>query len=130
MLSNVLEPKPSENKLRSTPYSWMNFMPEQLVYDKETEGFVRFRSMFEMPKWDGVDEGEITHVVDREYERIDRLAAEYWGIDRQEMYWVIAARNNLDLYDVGVYRGQKLKIPAKDWVDNYFFTQSNSFGRR
>ena len=128
--NNNIEPNPSKGRLRAGNYSWMNFMPEQLEYDKETESMVRFRGMFEMPNWDGVEDGEITHIVETEWERLDNLAAIYWGVDRQEMYWIIAARNNLDLYDVDLYRGRAIKIPSATWVDNKFFTQSNNFERK
>lgn len=123
-MSNRIEPNPSKNKLRANPYSWMNFMPEHLAYDAETDSMVRFRGMFEMPSWEGVEEGEVTHVIDTEWERLDKLAMLYWGEERREMYWVIAARNNLDLYDVQLYSGRKLKIPSVTWIERKFFSQA------
>jgi hypothetical protein len=120
------DPNPRRNMLRSSRYSFMNFMPEQLVYDQEAQSTIRFRSMFEMPSWEGVEEDEITHVIDNANERLDKLAALYWGFDRQELYWVIAARNNLDLPDVQLYMGRKIKIPSKGWVDTYFLPQARS----
>jgi hypothetical protein len=124
------DPNPRRNLLKCSRYSFMNFMPEQLIYDKEAQGTIRFRAMFEMPSWEGVEESEITHVVDTANERLDKLAAQYWGFDRQEMYWVIAARNNLDLPDVQLYAGRKLKIPSKSWIDTYFLNQARNYIQR
>ena len=108
----------------------MNFMPEQLIYDKAEQGLVRFRAMFEMPSWDGVAEGEKTIVIEDPNDRLDKIAAREWGAERQELYWVIAARNHLDLPDVQLYKGKKLKIPSKAWVDTKLLPQSQLFVER
>jgi len=125
-----VEPNPRRNILKAGPLSFMNFMPEQLVYDKGEDGLVRFRSMFEMPNWDGVEEDEITYVVDSGNDRLDKIAAAFWGVDRQEMYWIIAARNNLDLPDSQLYKGRKLKVPSRGWIDNRFLPQSQEYLER
>jgi hypothetical protein len=105
-------------------------MPEQLAYDKDAGGLVRWRAMFEMPNWEGVTEDEITHVIDSSSERLDKLAYRYWGEERQELYWVIAARNSLDLPDVELYEGRKIKIPSKQWIDNKFLPQMQKYRSR
>jgi hypothetical protein len=124
------EPKPRKNTLKARPYSFMNFMPEQLIYDKDTEQLVRFRMMFEMPNWDGVEEEERTYIVEDPNDRLDKMAARFWGIDRQELYWVIAARNNLDLPDVSIRKGTRLKIPSKNWIDSKLLAQVSNYIER
>lgn len=126
-MTTGVEPNPRKNVLKARPLSFMNFMPEQLAYDKEAGGLVRFRSMFEMPNWDGVEVEEITYIVDSANDRLDKIAARFWGSDRQEMYWIIAARNNLDLPDTQLYKGRKLKIPSRGWIDNKFLPQAQEY---
>jgi len=108
----------------------MLFMPEQLVHDKESGDLIRFRAMFEMPNWDGVEEDEVTISIDDPDARLDKLAAQHWGSDRQELFWVIAARNNLDLPDVQLYKGRKLKIPSRAWIDNKLLPQAEKYLER
>lgn len=129
-MSTGIDPNPKKNMLRSGPFSPMPFMPEQLIYDKESGGPVRFRSMFEMPNWDGVEEDELTYVVDNDSARLDNIAEEAWGQERQPLYWVIAARNNLDLPDVQLYKGRVLKIPSKNWIETKLLPQSKRYLER
>lgn len=121
---------PRRNLLKARPYSYMGFMPEELVFDKETGSIVRFRRMFEMPNWDGVEENETTFIVEDPLDRLDKIAARFWGSDRQELYWVIAARNNMDLPDAHIRKGIRLKIPSKAWVDEHFLPQSQGYIER
>ena len=129
-MTKGVDPNPKRNLLQAGPFSQMNFMPEQLVFDKESDGPVRFRATFEMPNWDGVEEDEFTYVVDGPDARLDKIAAAFWGIDRQELYWVIAARNNLDLPDVQLYKGKYLKIPSRNWIDTYLLPQAQNYIER
>lgn len=122
--------KPRKNLLKAGPFSYMNFMPEQLIYDKELQGLVRFRAMFEMPNWDGVENDEFTYIISGSSERLDKIAARFWGIDRQELYWVIAARNKLDLPDVELYKGRYIKIPSRNWIDTYLLPQTQDYIER
>lgn len=108
----------------------MNFMPEELVFDKETNSLVRFRRMFEMPNWDGVEEEEFTFVVEDPEDRLDKMAARFWGTERQELFWVIAARNSMDLPDANIRKGVRLKIPSKAWIDEYFLPQAQNYIER
>ena len=126
----MAEPNPSKNLLSATPFSFMNFQPEQLIFDKEQDGLVRFRAMFEMPNWEGVEEDEFTYVVEGPDERLDKIASRFWGEERQSMYWVIAARNNLDLPDVQLGKSDKLKIPSKNWIDTKFMPQAQKYIER
>jgi len=125
-----VEPNPKRNVLKSAPFSFMPFMPEQLVFDKAEDGLVRFRAMFEMPNWDGVEADEITFVVDDPNDRVDKIAARFWGNERQGLYWVISARNHLDLPDVQLYRGLKLKIPSKNWIETKLLPQAQKYLER
>ena len=124
------DPNPKKNLLRASTFSYMNFMPEQLIYDKEKNNLIRFRSMFEMPNWDGVEDGEFSYIISGQNERLDKIAAKFWGIDKQELYWVIAARNNLDLPDVQLYQGRTIKIPSKSWIDTYLLPQTQDYIER
>lgn len=121
----MTEPIPRKNTLKARPYSFMNFMPEQLIYDKETDQLIRFRTMFYMPNWDGVEVEERTYIVEDPDDRLDKMAARFWGVDRQELYWVIAARNNLDLPDASIRKGTRLKIPSINWIDTKLLPQVN-----
>ena len=118
------DPKPKKGLLRSGSFSPMKFMAEQLIFDSETDSFVRFFGSFQMPKWDGVESSEIDHVIEGSAERLDKLANYYYS-GRVELWWVIAARNNLDLHDVSLYQGMRLKIPSQTWVDSYLLKQSS-----
>lgn len=129
-MATGIDPNPRKNLLRAGPFSYMNFMPEQLIYDKELQGLVRFRAMFEMPNWDGVEDDEFTYIISSSDERLDKIAARFWGIDRQELYWVIAARNKLDLPDVELYKGRSIKIPSRNWIDTYLLPQTQDYIER
>lgn len=124
------DPDPRRNVLTATPYSFMNFMPEQLAFDKESQTLIRWRAMFEMPDWTGVEDEETTFIIESSDDRLDKIAARFWGSDRQSMYWIIAARNHLDLPDVQLYKGRKLKIPSKNWIDTKFLPQAQRYLER
>jgi hypothetical protein len=129
-MAKGVDPNPRKNLLKAGPFSYMNFMPEQLIYDKELQGLVRFRAMFEMPNWDGVENDEFLYIISSSEERLDKIAARFWGIDRQELYWVIAARNRLDLPDVELYKGRSIKIPSRSWIDTYLLPQTQDYIER
>ncbi len=118
------EPYPRKNVLKASPLSFMNFMPEQYLFDKEQDGLVRFRAMFEMPNWDGVEEGEVTYVIEGPDERLDKIAVLFWGSAKKELYWVLAARNGLDLADVQLYKGRKIKVPSINWIETNLLPQT------
>jgi len=101
----------------------MKFMAEQLIFDKEKDSLVRFYGPFQMPNWDGVEDAEFEHVVEGTSERLEKIAATYYD-NRYELWWVIAARNNMDLPDVNLYQGRRLKIPHPEWVDTVLLKQA------
>ncbi len=117
------DPTPRKGLLRATGGSTMNFMAEELVHDSEEDSLIRFRGMFQMPNWDGVEENEEDYLVDSPWARVDKIAAAYY--DDPELKWVIVARNHLDLPSAQLYKGQVLKIPKKEWVETVLLPQSN-----
>jgi hypothetical protein len=121
---------PKKNVLTYGPYSFMAFQPEQVDFDKETMNYIRFRSMFEMPNWDGVENEEEVIIIEDPNDRLDKIASRMWGVDRRYMYWIIAARNNLDLPDVQLYKGLTLKIPSKNWIDSKLLPQARKMSVR
>lgn len=128
MASRDADPQPRENLLTSPPNSSMQFMREYLVYDLEMESLVRFRGPFIMPNWSGVEDNEADYVVQDSWIALYHIAQEYYG--DSNLKWVIAARNNLDLPDVQLYKGKRLKIPNKDWVDEKLLTQGNALRKQ
>jgi hypothetical protein len=99
----------------------MRFMDEEVIWDSETGSSVRFRRPFEMPSWDGVTDNEVEYIVSDSWMRIDILARHFYG--NEEMGWIIAARNNMDLPDVELYPGRSLKIPTRSWVERTLLRQ-------
>lgn len=122
------DPQPRENVLRAGVHSPMKFMEEHLVFDKEMDSLVRFRGPFIMPDWTGVEDNEVDYVVENDWMRTDILASRYY--QDEELKWVINARNSLDLPDVQLYKGRKMKIPNKDWVDTVLLPQYRSLVER
>lgn len=122
MASRDEDPNPRENLLKSGANSPMQFMKEYLIHDSELSSLVRFRGPFIMPDWSGVEENESDYVVQESWEKIQYIANDVYG--DVMLMWVIAARNDLDLPDVQLHRGMKLKIPNKDWVEDNLLTQS------
>jgi hypothetical protein len=118
------DPNPRQNLLKASPSSPMKFMQEELVYDPDVDGLVRFRNIFEMPKWDGVEDNEGEYEVDDSWIRLDILANRYYG--DPTLWWVIAARNHIDLPTAQLYRGRVLRIPSHDWVQTILLPQSLS----
>lgn len=109
---------------RRTPVktaSWRNLMPEYEVYDSVSGGLVRFYGPFEMPDFSGSEQDEIVESVNDVNIRLDTMANRYYG--DAALWWVIAARNNLDVPDAMIYKGMVLKVPSKRWV------QDNLLGR-
>jgi len=116
------DPEPRENLLTSERGSPMQFMKEYLVFDSERDSLVRFRGPFIMPDWTGVEDNESDYVVTESWTALYHIANEYYG-DTLKM-WVIAARNHLDLPDAQLYKGMRLKIPNREWVENKLLIQA------
>ena len=122
------DPEPRKNLLKAGVHSPMKFMQEELVFDLDRDSLVRFRGMFIMPDWTGVEDNETDYVVENEWMRTDILAFDEYG--DEELKWVINARNHLDLPDVQLYKGRRLKIPNKDWVESKLLPQFNKLVER
>jgi hypothetical protein len=127
-MAKAPDPQPRTNVLTAGVYSPMKFMQEELIFDVERDSLVRFRGMFIMPNWDGVEDNETDYEVENEWMRCDILAGRYYGDEK--LKWVIAARNSLDLPDVQLYKGRKMKIPNKDWVDEVLLPQFKTLVER
>ena len=110
-----------ERVLTATSGSPMRFMHEYVIWDSEMESHVRFRAPFVMPNWDGVTDNEDDYIIENTWIRIDILAKRAYG--SEELGWVISARNDLDLPDVQLYLGRRIKIPRRDWVERKLLTQ-------
>lgn len=121
----IIDLKPSKNILTAGPYSWMNFCPEEVMYDNEKDSLIRFRDIFIMPDWTGVEDNEYDYLVDKPQVSLANIAAIYWGEERQSLWWVIAARNDMDLPMVQAYKGRLLKIPSRQWIDDKLLPQAS-----
>lgn len=111
----------SKKILTASINSWMQFMREENIHDSYVDSYVRFRGEMIVPNWDGVEDNEFDYVVDNPNERLDTLANIFYNdVSR---WWVIAMRNKLDLPDIQIHSGLKLKIPNKDWVDSVLTPQ-------
>ena len=115
-MPNAVAPDPKKNILLAGISSRMQFMREESIHDSEMDSYVRFRGSFIVPNWDGVEENEIEYVIDNDNERTDKLANLFYK--DVALGWIIAIRNHLDLPDIQLYKGLRLKIPKKDWVDS------------
>jgi len=124
----AVDPKPRENLLQSPDNSRMQFMKEYLIYDSENESYIRFRGMYIMPNWDGVEENEFDYVVEHSWTTLYQIAVEFYG--DPVLMDVIAARNHMDLPDIQIYRGQVLKIPSKSWVRDKLLPQGGVLRRQ
>ena len=98
--------------------SWTQFAQEYFLYDTEVSSKVRFLGAFEMPSFDDVINNEIEYEVDSSWVRLTHIANSMYG--DEAFWWVIAARNGLDLPDADLYEGMKLKIPTKSYVMTKF----------
>lgn len=107
--------------LTATAGSPMRFQAETVIWDAEAGAPVRFRQPFVMPNWNGVTDNETDYIVADPWMRCDILAKRAYG--SEELWWVIAARNDMDLPDVQLYLGRRLKIPQRAWVERTLLRQ-------
>jgi hypothetical protein len=119
-----VEPQVRKKVFSEKAHSPMRFMEEHVVFDQERDALVRFRGMFTMPDWFGVEDNEDDYIVEDSWMRLDILAKRYYN--DEELWWVIAARNHIDLPDAQMYKGRRLKIPRKDWVDRKLLPQAKN----
>lgn len=94
----------------------LKWMEEFSLYDSETAQYVRCFGMFEPPDLSGAAATETTIVIDNPEERLDKLAKKWLGDER--LWWVIALYNNFDLYEEDLYRGLRVNIPDRQWVQD------------
>ena len=85
----------------------MNFMDQEESEIGNSGVFVTFLGSFNPPNFpDSI--GDIDYTVQTR-DRLDKLALKYY--DDQELFWVIAVRNNLDLPDANLNAGMRIVIP-------------------
>jgi len=106
--------EPRKKLIKPGVLSWMNYMVEEVVFDRDKMSFVRFLNRFVLPNFTGVEQDEFEYVCQSEWERLDKLAKTYYGDER--LWWVIAARNQMELPDASIYKGRLLKIPSSRFV--------------
>jgi len=105
---------PRKKLIKPEVSSWLNYMVEEVVFDLDRSSFVRFLNRFVEPDFSGVEKDEREYVCQTEWERLDKIAYNYYG--NEKLWWVIAARNGMDLPDSSLYKGRLLKIPAPGFV--------------
>ncbi len=94
-------------KIRVPPSSPMKFMPIEESEIGDTGVIVTFLGFFDPPEFpDSI--GDIDHTVE-DLDRLDSLALDFY--DEQELFWVIAVRNNIDLPDADLNAGDRIIIP-------------------
>lgn len=106
--------EPRKKLINPNVLSWMNYMKEEVIYDRDKSAFVRFLNRFVFPNFSGAEQDEFEYVCQSNWERLDKLAKKYYGDER--LWWVIAARNGLELPDQSLYKGRKVMIPSADFV--------------
>lgn len=121
MTDRTADPLPRENLLKLNNNTPMQFMKEYLVYDSDVNSLIRFLGPFIMPNWNGVEDNEFDYVIQNSWTTLYQIANEVYNDPL--LQWVIASRNHLDLPDVQLYKGKRLKIPNRDWVESYLLPQ-------
>jgi nucleoid-associated protein YgaU len=117
MATTTTSPTPAAQVLSAPLASPCRRCAEAVAYDSETEAYVRWREPFVPPALPGVENAEVEVVVEGHTLRLDQLAREHYG--DEALWWVLALRNDLDLPDNEVYPGQRLRVPAPDYVRRY-----------
>jgi len=87
---------------------------EEWVYDSEGANYVRFLGPLPTVAFADVEGNELTVVIEDRSQRLDTLAQTYYA--DPALWWVIAARNELDLPDQDLYPGMTLYVPTLDYV--------------
>ncbi len=122
------DPSPKKKAMRAKPNSPLSFMREHVVFDSEVDNVVRFWGQFMMPDFTGVEGNEEDYIIDSEYETLWKIAFVYYG--DESLWWVIAARNTLDLPDAQLFQGRKIKVPSKRFVETQLLSQFKDTGEQ
>jgi hypothetical protein len=89
-----------------TSVSWLNYCPSEET-TTANEDVLTFWGMFVPPEIPESD-GDIEHVI-RAGERLDALALTYYR--DEQLSWVIAVRNGMDLPDAQMVIGATITVP-------------------
>lgn len=111
----------NEVKITAAPFSWMRFGVLKQVdvlsgQDLLTPMTYTWYGLFQEPDLANRT-GDIEYTL-VDGDRLDKLAQAYYGT--MALWWVIAARNNLDLPDIQIYGGVKVIIPDPAYVTATF----------
>jgi len=111
----------NEIKITAAPFSWMRFSTLKQVdvlsgQDLLTPMTYSWYGLFQEPDLANRT-GDIEYTL-VDGDRLDKLAQTYYGT--MALWWVIAARNNLDLPDIQIYGGVKIIIPDPAYVTATF----------
>ena len=107
----------SNINIRVDAYSWARYSPLNQVLalsgiDLLNPKTVSWFGTFQPPDLQNRD-GDIEYTL-QDGDRLDRISQQYYG--NVSMWWVIAARNDLDLPDVQIIPGRKIIIPDPTYV--------------
>lgn len=101
-------------RVRVLPTSWENLAAREQV--KAKEGDVSYFGMVDWPKIEPSDGDLEVYVEDGD--RLDRLAHRYYG--DQDLWWVIAVRNEMVFPLIETVPGTKVVIPDPSIVKARF----------
>lgn len=120
----------SNLNIRVDAYSWARYSPLNQVQtlsgiDLLNPQTVSWFGTFQPPDLQNRD-GDIEYTL-KDGDRLDRVAQQYYG--NSSLWWVIAARNDLDLPDVQMVPGRKIIIPDPEYVLANFINNAISVER-
>lgn len=98
-------------------YSWARYSPLNQVdmlsgQDLLNPQTISWFGTFKMPDLQNRD-GDIEYTI-KDGDRLDKIAQQYYG--NVGLWWVVAARNDLDLPDIQMIPGRKIIIPDPAYV--------------
>ncbi len=110
----LLKQEPRKKLIKPNVLSFMNYMQEEVIYDSVKVAHIRFLNRFVFPDFSGAEQDEFEYVVQSNWERLDKIAKKYYGDEK--LWWVIAARNGMELPDQSLYKGRKISLPSAAFV--------------
>lgn len=102
----------AEKKIRVGRFSWLRHCDQLTEFDEDVDSDVLFFDMADLPEIESQPDDIDYTVQARDW--IDMLAATFYGDSL--LWWVIAARNDLELPETELYRGRRIVIPSPRYV--------------
>ena len=99
-------------KIQTSRPSWLRYCEATLAYDQVLKASVTFMQPAELPEIE-VSDDDIDYMVNAG-DRSDKLAYKFYG--DPALWWVIALRNQIDLPEVGLWKGRVIVIPSPQVV--------------